>query len=72
MKNNRKIVFHSEVPVIKYHRKFSNSCCLSNLESAFHSIGDNRSATALDNHIEESLTFPEDCFRNRIDFANDI
>ena len=46
------IVFHPEDPVLKYHQKLSNSCCLSILASSFHIIGDNRDLTALANEIE--------------------
>ena len=50
---NRKIVFHPEATVIKYHQNLSNSFCLSSLSPAFHSIGDNRAATEPENCIEE-------------------
>ena len=66
------IQFHSPAPVIKYHQKFSNSCCLSSLASAFHGIGDNRAVTTLANCIEESLTLQTDKFSNRMNFANAI
>ena len=66
------LVFHPEAPVLKYHQNSSNSCCLSSLASAFHSIGEYRAATALENRIEYSLTLQTDIFRNKIDFANDI
>ena len=45
-------MFHPEALVLKYHQKLSNSCCLISLASAFHSIGDNRDATALADCIE--------------------
>ena len=45
---------------------------MSSSSSAFHSIGDNRAATALENRIEESLTLQINRFRNRIDFTNYI
>ena len=32
-KITRKLWFHPAAPVIKYHQKASNSCCLSSLES---------------------------------------
>ena len=54
-KNIRKIVFHPAVPVLKYHQKSSNSCYFSSLASDFHSIGEDRAATALSNHIKEYL-----------------
>ena len=50
----------------------SISCCLSSLASAFHSIGYNRSVTALANHIELSLKLQTNVFRNRIHFTNEI
>ena len=55
--------------MLKYHQKSSNSCCLGSLASAFHSIVEERAATSLVNHIEESLTLHTDIFRNRIYFA---
>ena len=58
--------------MIKYHQKSYNSCCLSSLEPAFHSIGDDWDVTALVDRIEESLTLQTDKFRNRIHFANGI
>ena len=66
------IMFCLEAPVLKYHRKSSNSCCSSSLASAFHIISDNRAVTTLVNRIESSLTLLTDKFRNIIDFANDI
>ena len=56
MKKLQKIGFHPEAPVLKYHQKYSNSCCLSNLESVFRSIADNSAANILDGCIKESLT----------------
>ena len=41
------IEFHPESPMLKYHQESSNSFCLSNLSSAFYSIGDNRDVTDL-------------------------
>ena len=32
---NKKVRFRTEAPLINYHQKISNSCCLSSLESAF-------------------------------------
>ena len=55
-KTTENIVFHPAAPVIKYHQKTSNSCCLSSLASAFHIISDNRAVNSLVNSIEESLT----------------
>ena len=52
-KITRKVRFHPASPVIKYHQKTYNSCCLSSLESAFHCIGDNRAVPTLVNRIEE-------------------
>ena len=37
-KTTRKVQFHPAAPVIKYHQKTYNSCCLSSLASAFHCI----------------------------------
>ena len=58
--------------MLKYHQKLSNGCCLSSLASSFHSIGDNRAATSLENRIEESLKLQTDIFRSVIYFVNDI
>ena len=55
-KTTRKVQFHPAAPVIKYHQKSSNSCCLISLASAFHFIGNNRAIPALVDSIEESLT----------------
>ena len=52
-KKTYEIKFHPEEPVIKYHQKLSNICCLSSLASAFHSVGDDRSVNVLVNSIEE-------------------
>ena len=71
-KITRKARFHPAALVIKYHQKFSNSCCLNNLASAFQSVGDDRDVTALLNCIEESLTLQIDKFRNIIHFSNAI
>ena len=51
-KIRRKVQFHPAAPVIKYHQKTYNSCCLSSLASAFHFINDNRDVPALVNSIE--------------------
>ena len=51
-KMTKKVQFHTEAPLIKYHQKSSNSCCLSSLESSFHCIGDSRAITALVNRNE--------------------
>ena len=56
VKTAENIVFHPAAPVLNYHQKASNSCCLSSLEFDFHGIGDNRGVTTLVNRIEESLT----------------
>ena len=66
------IQFHPAAPVIKYHQKYSNSCCLISLSSYFHSIGDERDVTALVNRVEYSLTLQTEIFRNRIHFSNSI
>ena len=55
-KITRKVQSHLAAPVIKYHQKTSNSCCLSSLASAFHCINENRDVLAIVNSIEESLT----------------
>ena len=52
----KKVKFHPEASVIKYHQKLSNSCYLSGLNSAFRYIGDDRAVTVLVNRIQESLT----------------
>ena len=54
-KITRKVQFHPVAPLIKYHQKTSNSCCLIILASGFHCIYDNRAVPALVNRIEESL-----------------
>ena len=58
--------------MLKYHQESSNSCFLGTLESAFHSVGENKAATALENCTEESLRLQSNRFRNIIDFYNDI
>ena len=58
--------------MLQYHQELSKSFFLIRLASAFHSIGDKRDATSLENIIEESLTLQTNIFRNIIDFANDI
>ena len=49
VKMTKKVQCHTEAPVIKYHKKLSNSCCSSSLISAFHFICDNRAVAALVN-----------------------
>ena len=71
-KITRKVQFHLAAPVMKYHQKTSNSCCMSSLASAFHCINDNRAVLALVNSIEESLTIEKGNCKNRIRFVNDI
>ena len=68
----KKVQFRIEAPLIKYHQKYSNSCCLSSLASAFHCIGGNRSVTDLVNRIEESLTLQTEKFNSIIHIANSI
>ena len=71
-KITKKLQFHPAAPVIKYHQKTYNSCCLSSLASAFHYIGDNRNVPELLNSLEESLNLQtEDC-KNIIHFTNAI
>ena len=50
-----KAQFRPEAPLVQYHQKSSNSCCLSSLASAFHYIDENRAVPSLVNRIEESL-----------------
>ena len=52
-KITRKVQFHPAAPVMKYHKKTSNSSCLSNFASAFNCINDIRGVPALVNIIEE-------------------
>ena len=47
----KKIQFHPEAPLIQYHQKSYNSCCLSSLASALHCIDDNRAVSDLVNFI---------------------
>ena len=58
--------------MIKYHKKTSNSYCLSNLASAFTCINDNRAVLVLVNSIEESLTLDKENFNDIIHFSNAI
>ena len=69
---NKKIRICTEAPLIKYHQKRSNSCCLSSLASAFLCIGYNRAVSVLVNIIEESLTLQTETCRNIIHFSNYI
>ena len=46
-KITRKVLFRPASPLIKYHQKTYNSCCLSSLGSVFHCINDNRSEPTL-------------------------
>ena len=71
-KTTENIVFQPEAPVLEFHQKTSNICCLSGLASDFHSIGDNMDVSALADFIEEQLTLHTDKFSNIIHFANDI
>ena len=50
-KVKQKIEFYPRAPVLKYYQQSYNNCCLSGLASTFHSIGENKAATALANHI---------------------
>ena len=68
----KKVQFRTEAPLIKYHQKSSNSCCLISLKSDFNCIGDNRAFTALVNLIKESLTLQTEIFKSRIHFSNYI
>ena len=58
--------------MLKYHKESYDSCCLSRLASAFHSMGDNMDVTYLGNFNGEPLTLQTNIFSNIIDFANDI
>ena len=71
-KTTRKVQFHPAEPVIKYHQKSSNSCCLSSLASAFNCFGDNRDVPALVNSIEGSLKVHTENCKNIIHFDNAI
>ena len=71
-KITRRVQFHPAAPLIKYHQKTSNNCCLSSLKSAFHCIKNNRAVPALVNCTEESLTLQIENCKNRIHFANAI
>ena len=53
---NKIFRFRIEAPLIKYHQKRPNICCLSSLASGFHYIDDTKAVTELVNRIEESLT----------------
>ena len=55
-KISRKVQFHLAAPVMKYHQKTPNSCCLISLASDFHCFNDNRYVLANVNNIEESFT----------------
>ena len=57
MQKLKKIWFHPESPVLKYHQELFNSFCLSSLASDFYVINDNRAGTELTNRIEELLIF---------------
>ena len=71
-KKNREIPFHPAAPVLKYHQKLYNSCCLSSLASDFHIVVDNTAITVLVTHIKESFTPYTDKFNNIILFYNAI
>ena len=68
----KKVQFRTESPLIKYHQKRSNICCLSSLKSDFKFIGDNKTVTTLVNRIEKSLTPQTETFKSIIHFANTI
>ena len=55
-KITRKLKFHPAAPVIKYHQKTYNSCCLISLASSFNCINYNRAVPDRLNSIEEPLT----------------
>ena len=69
---SKKVTLRTESPLIKYHQKISNICCLISLASAFHCIGDNRAVTALVDRTEESFTLQTEIFKNIIHFSNTI
>ena len=62
----------TQQPSDKISQNSSNSYCQRSLASAFHSIGDKKDVTALENCIEELLALQTNKFRNIIHFANDI
>ena len=51
-KMTKKLNFHLEAPLIQYHQRTSNSCCLSSLVSYFRCIVYNGNVSAIGNHIE--------------------
>ena len=71
-KETRKVQFHPSAPVIKYHQKSSNSCCLSSLASDFRCIKENMDLPALVKSIEKPLTLQTESCKNRIHFVNAI
>ena len=71
-KITRKLQFHPAAPLIKYHQKTYNSCCLISLASDFHCINNNRAVPALVSSIEYLLTLKKENCNNIIHFANDI
>ena len=71
-KITRKLQFHPAAPLINYHQKTYNSCCLSSLASAFNCVNDKWDVPAFVNSIEESLTLEKENCKNIIHFANAI
>ena len=51
-KMTRRVQFHPEAPLIKYHQKSSNSCCLVILASDFQCYYENRAVYGPLNRIE--------------------
>ena len=70
-KNVEEMKFRIDAPILKYLQNTSNSCCFSSLASAFDSNDQIKSANAISNHIEESLT-SQVSFRNCIDSVNAV
>ena len=68
----RNVQFHSAAPLIKYHQKTFNGCCLNSLAYAFQCINDNRAVPALVNSIEESFNLQTKDCKNIIHFATII
>ena len=61
--------FHSDAPMLKYRKKFSNSCYFSILASDFASIKQNKATDAISLSIEQPLNIK---VGNSIEFANAI
>ena len=64
-----KMKFHSNAPMLKYHKNLFNSFCFISLELSFDGINQIKDANDIAMHIEESLMSQ---VGDHIDFANDI